>query len=82
MEQVEEEIAIDEVIGESFHDAFWAVMEEAYTYYNFVGGRGSLKSSFISIVLVLLIMQYPDMHAVCYRKVAGTLATSVYDQIT
>lgn len=76
-----ERISLLNCIGKSFYKAFWHVMEHDFTHYNFVGGRGSLKSSFISIMIVLLIMYDQEFHAVCYRKVAETLGDSVYDQI-
>lgn len=45
------------------------------------GGRGSAKSSYISVELVLQLLKYPDCHAVVLRKVANTLRSSVYAQI-
>ena len=45
------------------------------------GGRGSTKSSFISIKIIELIKNNPSMHACIVRKVAGTLKDSVYTQI-
>lgn len=45
------------------------------------GGRGSAKSSFISIEVVLLLLKIPDIHACVFRKVGNTLRSSVYAQI-
>lgn len=45
------------------------------------GGRGSAKSSYISLELILLLLKHPDCHAVVLRKVGNTLRTSVYAQI-
>lgn len=45
------------------------------------GGRGSGKSSYISVELVLQLLRHPDCHAVVLRKVAGTMRNSVYPQI-
>lgn len=45
------------------------------------GGRGSTKSSFISLELLLLLLKHPECHAVVLRKVGNTLRTSVYAQI-
>ena len=45
------------------------------------GGRGSTKSSFISIAIPLLLLQNPNVHACVFRKVGNTLKTSVYGQI-
>ncbi len=44
------------------------------------GGRGSTKSSFISIEIVLGTMRDPQANAVVLRKVANTLRDSVFDQ--
>lgn len=45
------------------------------------GGRGSGKSSYLSIELVWQLLRRPDCHAVVLRKVGGTLRNSVYNQI-
>lgn len=45
------------------------------------GGRGSAKSSYISVELVFQILRHPDCHAVVLRRVGNTLRTSVYAQI-
>ena len=42
------------------------------------GGRGSGKSSYLSLELVYQLLRHPDCHAVVLRKVAGTLRNSVY----
>lgn len=45
------------------------------------GGRGSTKSSFLSIELILQLLKHPDCHAAVFRKVGNTLRTSVYAQV-
>lgn len=49
--------------------------------YIFKGGRGSLKSSFVALKIIELIINNPNMHACVVRKVAGTLRDSVFAQI-
>ena len=44
------------------------------------GGRGSLKSSFASMEMLLLMMEHPDIHGVVLRKVEKTLRRSVFAQ--
>ena len=46
-----------------------------------VGGRGSAKSSYVSLELILQLLLHPRCHAVVLRKVDKTLRTSVYAQI-
>lgn len=74
-------IKLSNIIGRAFRELFVDVRKHEHTYYNLIGGRGSLKSSFISIMIVVLILMFNNIHAVCYRKVASTLATSVYTQL-
>lgn len=45
------------------------------------GGRGSTKSSFVSVELILLLLEHPQCHVVVLRKVANTLRNSVYAQM-
>ena len=45
------------------------------------GGRGSGKSSYLSLELILQLLRHPDCHAVVLRKVGGTLRASVYAQV-
>ncbi|MDO4548818.1 MAG: PBSX family phage terminase large subunit [Clostridia bacterium] len=45
------------------------------------GGRGSAKSSFASVEIVLGMLRNPEASAIIYRKVANTLRESVYSQM-
>lgn len=45
------------------------------------GGRGSTKSSFVSLEVILEVLRHAMCHAVVMRKVGNTLRTSVYAQI-
>ncbi len=62
---------------EAYND-FWA---ETYREQWFAGGRGSGKSSFISILVVLGVMAHPEASAICFRKIGSDLKDSVYNQI-
>lgn len=57
------------------------VQRHGHTYYVAKGGRGSMKSSYISLEIPLLMMQHPDCNAVILRKVGNTLRNSVYMQM-
>ena len=72
---------IAELIAPAFDGVFYDVQEHEHTHYWLKGGRGSAKSSFISIVAPLLLLQNPDCHMIVMRKVARTLKTSVYNQM-
>lgn len=49
--------------------------------YIFKGGRGSTKSSFVSVKIIELIKNNPNIHACVVRKVAGTIKDSVFTQL-
>lgn len=49
--------------------------------YIFKGGRGSLKSSFISLKIIEILKNNPSMHCCVVRKVANTLKDSVFSQV-
>ena len=68
------------LIGKNFAEAFKVVMNREYRFYTFAGGRGSLKSSFISVVIILLIVQFKFVNVLVLRKVSNTLLDSVYAQ--
>lgn len=57
------------------------IMRHGHTHYVFKGGRGSTKSSFISLAIPLLIINNPKAHAVVFRKVGNTMKTSVWGQV-
>lgn len=75
-------IPIKDCIIPMYDDVLEDVMSHGHTHYVFPGGRGSTKSSFVGGVCVpLLIMAYPTIHAVCFRKIANTIQTSIFPQV-
>ena len=74
------ELKLSQVIGPAFYSVAHDVFEHGHTHYDESGGRGSLKSSFVSIVVPLLLIHNPGTHALVLRKVANTIRDSVYAQ--
>ena len=68
-------------IAGSFYDAYRDITAHGHTEYVFRGGRGSTKSSFTSEVIIELIVNNPEWHALVTRQVANTLRDSVYSQL-
>lgn len=68
-------------IAPTFHRLVFYILENRYSEYVLPGGRGSTKSSFISLALVDVLKRNPQMHAVVLRQVGNTLADTVYNQI-
>ena len=75
------EIKLTDLIAPQFYDIHWDILEGKHTHYKLYGGRGSTKSSFISIEIIMGMMQDPDANAACFRKVGITLQESVYEQL-
>lgn len=69
------------MIAPTFAPVHFDIQERAHSEYVFPGGRGSTKSSFVSMEVLDLLMHYEQMHAVVLRQVADTLRGSVYQQI-
>ncbi len=69
------------MIAPAFIKVIHSIEEKLFNEYVFPGGRGSTKSSFISLQVIDLIMKNEEAHAVVMRQVADTLRTSVYQQI-
>lgn len=68
-------------LASSFVDVYRDIRHHNHTEYIFCGGRGSTKSSFISMVLLELLLSRKNIHAVICRRVKDTLRDSVYAQI-
>lgn len=75
-------IYLSQKIGPAFHTVAHDVFVHGHTHYDFSGGRGSLKSSTVSILVTLLLMQRDNKgcHALVLRKVGNTIRDSVYAQ--
>jgi len=71
----------DCIIGD-FFDVLDDIMNHRHSRYIFPGGRGSTKSSFIGgIAIPLLLISNPGTNAVCFRKIANTIQTSIFPQV-
>lgn len=76
-----EGVRLTDCIAPAFYPVHWDIAEYGHTYYDLYGGRGSTKSSFISVEMVMGIMDDPAANAIIFRKVASTISTSVFEQI-
>lgn len=75
------ETSLKSLICPAFYEVHRDIKQGNHLEYWHKGGRGSTKSSFISIEIILNLIKNPEIHAVCYRKVGNKLETSVYNQI-
>lgn len=75
------EVSLKDLIAPQFYSIHWDILEGKHTHYKLYGGRGSTKSSFVSIEIIYGMMQDPNANAACFRKVKDTLAESVFEQL-
>ncbi len=75
------DVRLSALIAPSYFDLWRAARagncDELWLY----GGRGSGKSSFVSLYILCGLMDEPGANAIVYRKVADTLRESVYAQL-
>ena len=69
------------MVAPAFSSVLFDIEEHGHSEYVFPGGRGSTKSSFVSLNVIDLLMKNDDMHACILRQVGNTLKDSVYNQI-
>lgn len=68
-------------ISPAFYELHENISEGKFTHYRLCGGRGSTKSSFISIEIIYGIMKNSDANAVVIRKIGAYLRDSVLAQL-
>lgn len=74
-------IKSNSIFARVYNTTFRHITAHKYERYTFTGGRASCKSSFISLVIVILIVMFPNYNALIIRKTANTLRRSVFEQI-
>lgn len=78
-------ISLKKLIAKPFYSVHNDIKQGNHTHYWLKGGRGSTKSSFISIEIILGMMRDAEAgdhtNAVALRKVGNNLKTSVHEQL-
>lgn len=69
------------IISSAFRPVEKDIRAGGHSEYWLKGGRGSTKSSFISIEIALGLWEDERANAIIYRKVGNTLKDSVYEQM-
>lgn len=70
-----------DIIGKGYIDVYRDLKTHKHRYYDFRGGRGSLKSTFCALALIDELERNPNFCAIAIRQVKDTLKDSVYAQI-
>ncbi len=74
-------VRLSECIAPVFHGLHRDVLGRCHAEYWLRGGRGSGKSSFVSMEILLGMARDQNASAIVYRKVANTLRESVFEQM-
>lgn len=74
------EVRLSSKLGPAYFGLARDVFAHRHTHYDLSGGRGSLKSTTVSLLVPVLLLLHPDCHALVLRKVGNTLRDSVFMQ--
>jgi PBSX family phage terminase large subunit len=74
-------INIQDCIIPMYDEVLKDILSHKHTHYVFPGGRGSCKSSFVGLAIPLIIVNNPQVHAACFRKIGNTIQNSIRAQI-
>lgn len=73
--------ALFDNIADMFVPVHRDIVKMKHAEYWFKGGRGSTKSSFISLEIIRGMREDENAHAVVFRRVGNTIKDSVYEQL-
>ncbi len=73
-------VKLSTLIAPSFYDLHKDIKAEAHDEYWLKGGRGSTKSTFVSIQILLGVIKDPDANAVVLRRYQNELRDTVFGQ--
>ena len=74
-------IKLSDVIAPAFYPVHYDIIDGLHENYDLFGGRGSTKSSFISVEIILGMMQDPNANAAVFRRRENTIGGSVFEQL-
>lgn len=77
----DKDIELSGLIAPAFDKLHEDIKAGEHTHYFLKGGRGSTKSSFVSLEIIVGMMRNPGRHCVVLRKVAAYLRDSVFMQL-
>jgi PBSX family phage terminase large subunit len=75
------DVKVSDIISPNFHDLHKDIKADTYSEYWLRGGRGSTKSSFISLEIILGMMKDPLANTYVFRRYEAQLQESVVQQL-
>lgn len=80
-DKLRQALRLSQVLAPAFASVYRQIRREPWEELWLSGGRGSGKSSFASLVILLGLLRDPEANAIVYRKVGETLRDSIYAQL-
>jgi len=74
-------VSLKPLLAPAFHGLHKDIKANAHTHYFIKGGRGSTKSSFVSIEIIFGMMKDENANAIVFRKFGTDLKESVFNQL-
>jgi PBSX family phage terminase large subunit len=74
-------VSVLDCVAPCYYDIHSDVVTGTHTIFHLPGGRGSGKSSFVSLEIVDGMMNDPNANAIVFRRTANTMRESVFSQI-
>ena len=74
-------INADELVAPTFYNLHCEFERDVYNEYWLKGGRGSTKSTFASVQIILGLLRDPQANAVVFRRYGNELRDTVYGQL-
>ncbi|MCL5292550.1 MAG: PBSX family phage terminase large subunit [Actinobacteria bacterium] len=73
-------VNLTDLIAPSFYELHHGIREERHSEYWLKGGRGSTKSTFVSLEILLGMLKDPEANAVVFRRYQNELRDTVFGQ--
>ena len=73
--------SLKSLLAPAFYGLHKDIKANAHTHYFIKGGRGSTKSSFVSIEIIFGMMKDENANAIVFRKFGTDLKESVFNQL-
>ena len=76
-----EQIKTSDLIASAFYELHEEFKNDVYSEYWLKGGRGSTKSTFAAVQIILGLLRNKEANAVCFRRYSNELRDTVYGQV-
>ena len=75
------DIKMSDLIAPAFYELYHDIKQETNREYWLKGGRGSTKSTFAAVMIILGMLRDKNANAVCFRRYSNELRDTVYGQV-